>query len=113
MQSLPGQSSGGPHRWTTTQLAAGLMLAALVVYFNSLSAPFIFDDEPAILTNPTIRHLWPLNEALSPPGGGSGVTGRPLVNLSLAINYALGGLDVRGYHLFNLLLHGLSSLALF
>ena len=39
--------------------------------------------------------------------------GRPLVNLSFAINYAFGGLDVRGYHLVNLALHLLCGLLVF
>jgi hypothetical protein len=39
--------------------------------------------------------------------------GRPLVNFSFAVNYALGGLDVRGYHLVNLACHLLSGLLVF
>ena len=95
--------------------AAVIVLAALVAWHNSLSAPFIFDDEAVIQENPTIRHLSDLGTVLSPPavGGGSGVTGRPIVNLSLAINYALGGLEVRGYHWFNLIVHILAGLTLF
>jgi hypothetical protein len=47
----------------------------------------------------------------APPG--SGASGRPLVALSLALNYAIGGLDPRGYHVFNVLVHVLASIALF
>jgi tetratricopeptide (TPR) repeat protein len=91
---------------------AALVLAALAAYRNSLDAPFLFDDMPAILQNRTIRHLWPPWEALHPPVDGSGVSGRPLVNYSLAVNYAIGKLDVRGYHAMNLALHVLTTLAL-
>ena len=92
--------------------AAGLIaLAALVAYHNSLRVPFIFDDRQAVVENPTIRH-W--STALFPPGdNGSGVRGRPLVNLSLALNYAVGGLDVRGYHALNLLVHVSAALVLY
>ncbi len=62
--------------------------------------------------NPHIRHLWPIREALSAPRYCS-VNGRPVVCLTLAVNYAVGGLNVRGYHAFNLTLHLLSALALF
>jgi tetratricopeptide (TPR) repeat protein len=86
-----------------------LVLAAVAVYWNSLGAPFVFDDIPAVERNATIRQLWP---ALSPPTDGSGVSGRPLANLSLALNFAMGGLDVRGYHLANCGLHGLVALTL-
>lgn len=46
----------------------------------------------------------------SPPGGGSPVKGRPLVNLSLAVNYALGGTTVLGYQVFNPGVHLLVAL---
>jgi hypothetical protein len=49
---------------------------------------------------------------LSPPRD-TPVAGRPLVNLSLAVNYAIGGLDVRSYHVTNLALHLLVALAFF
>ena len=39
------------------------------------------------------------------PGRGESVAGRPLANWTLALNYAAGGLDVRGYHVVNILLH--------
>ena len=39
--------------------------------------------------------------------------GRPLVNFSFAANYALDGLNVRGYHLFNLICHLGSGLLIF
>ena len=89
-----------------------LMLAVLAVYRNSLNAPFLFDDSLAVVDNESIHHLWPPWQALSPPPDGSGATGRPLVNLSLAVNYAIGRLDVRGYHVMNLMLHILASLTL-
>jgi len=81
-------------------------------YHDSFQGPFIFDDVPSILDNPHIRHLWPLREAVSAPLDLT-VTGRPVVCLSLALNYALGGLNVWGYHAFNLAVHLLSALVLF
>ena len=41
------------------------------------------------------------------------VTGRPLLNLSLALNYAAGGLDIRGFHAANLAIHLAAALLLF
>ena len=38
---------------------------------------------------------------------------RPVVQLSLAFNYALGGLNVWGYHAFNFVIHVLAGLTLF
>ncbi|GJQ27571.1 MAG: hypothetical protein HBSAPP02_26030 [Phycisphaerae bacterium] len=93
---------------------AGLLiaLAGAGVYANSLNGPFVFDDQYSITENVYIRSLWPLREAVSAPYQ-STVSGRPVVAYTLAINYALGGLDVRGYHLFNVLIHLASGLLLF
>ena len=96
-------------------LASGaIAFAGVAAYANSFSAPFVFLDIPAIVSNPSIRHLWPLGPVLIPPSaGGLAVGGRPLVNLSLAINYALGGTNASGYHAFNLAVHILAALTLF
>jgi tetratricopeptide (TPR) repeat protein len=90
-----------------------LVVAGLLAYSNSFTGAFISDDVGSIRENPTIRHLWPIWRTLSPPHwGGLTVEGRPLINLSLAINYALGGYDVRGYHALNLVVHILAGLTL-
>lgn len=94
-------------------LGAVLALAALAAYRNSFSIPFFFDDGESIAENPTIRHLWPPGEALSPPHGGTGVANRPIVNLSLAINFAIGQLEVRTYHYANVFFHACAGLLLF
>ncbi|HEY5079078.1 MAG TPA: tetratricopeptide repeat protein, partial [Opitutaceae bacterium] len=44
--------------------------------------------------------------------GGSTVAGRPVLNLSLALNYAISGTGVWSYHAFNLAIHVLAGLAL-
>ena len=94
-------------------LAGGLLvIAALIAFRNSFSVPFLYDDVTAIPGNPTIRHLWPIGPVLSPPGRLT-TSGRPIINLSLAINYAFGQADVRGYHALNLAIHILAGLTLF
>ncbi len=93
-------------------VAAVLVLATIGAYHNSLGGPFIFDDVSAIHENLTIRQLWPIGQALSPPGGLS-VSGRPILNLSLAVNYALSKYDVQSYHIVNLAIHVLAALLLF
>ena len=91
-----------------------MVAAGLLAYQNSFTGPFIFDDPVSIQENPTIRHLWPIWQPLSPPHkGGITVEGRPLINLSLAVNWALGGDKVQGYHALNLAVHVLAGLALF
>ena len=88
-----------------------VVAAGLLAYYNSFTGPFVFDDEDSIQANPTIRHVWPISQVLSPPAT-AGVGGRPIINLSLAVNYALGGYDVWGYHALNLVIHILAGLTL-
>ena len=84
----------------------------------------------AIARNPTIRTLWPPSTPLSPPTACT-VAGRPIANLSFAVNYALAPPDARdvfapvagrpddflrnvwGYHFLNLVVHLAAALALF
>ncbi len=89
-----------------------ILAAVLLAYGNSFSGPFIFDDLPWIPENPHIRHLLPLWDALQAPHGGAG-TGRPLVCLTLALNYALSGLDPWSYHVANLAIHVSAAFVLF
>ncbi len=94
--------------------AAAIATAAIAAYSNSISVPFVFDDPFAIASNPTIRHLWPPWAPLFPPHGqGLTVEGRPLLNLSLALDYAVSGTRVWSYHATNLLIHILAGLTLF
>jgi Tfp pilus assembly protein PilF len=90
-----------------------IICVGLYAYRNSLRGPFVFDDVHAILNNPTIHQLWPPWQVLSPPQADTAVSGRGVVNLSLAVNYALGGLNVWGYHVVNLAIHILGALVLY
>ena len=99
--------------WSAGFVLLSLLLAGVVAYRNSFSVPFLFDDIASIPENPTIRQLWPPWGALTPPSSGESVTSRPIVNLTLALNYAIGGLHVEGYHGFNLAIHLLVAFALY
>jgi tetratricopeptide (TPR) repeat protein len=99
--------------WSVSLCLVLIVGAAFAAYHNSFSGPFVFDDVPAIVENPSIRHLWPLTRVMAPPLTAAGATGRPMVNLSLAVNYALGGTNVAGYHVLNLLLHVAVAVVLF
>jgi Flp pilus assembly protein TadD len=83
-----------PRKFAVALLAA----VALATYWNGLRAPFVWDDDIAITTNQSIHQI---TESLVPPLE-TPVSGRPVVNLSLAINYAFGELEPAGYHVFNL-----------
>lgn len=80
--------------------AFGIIAAMiLIAYSNTFTASFHFDDNPAINDNPTIKHVTMDNII----GILKGI--RPVVFLSLMLNYQLGGLNVVGYHIFNIAVH--------
>ena len=105
-------ATGQPSAAAILCLGGALVAAGLAAYANSLGGPFILDDLASIRDNPSIRHLLPLQSALWAPAH-TGSAGRPVLNLSYALNYAAGGLDVRGYHAANLAIHLLAGLVLF
>ena len=86
-----------------------LVAATLAAYAHTFSVPFVFDDVAAITQNPSLAHF---STALFPPDGLS-VSGRPLANLSFALNYALSRESVWSYHALNLALHVTNTLLLF
>jgi tetratricopeptide (TPR) repeat protein len=92
--------------------AALLVLCGVLVFANGLGGPFVFDDQTSIVSNAHIRQVLPLSETLSPPRE-TPVAGRPLVNLSFALNYAVSGLDPRGFRVTNLAIHLLAALVFF
>ncbi|WP_438481407.1 tetratricopeptide repeat protein [Oleiharenicola lentus] len=92
-------------------LGVVLLVGALVAaYANSFRVPFLFDDAESIANNPTIHRL--ASSWMPPAGRGITTSGRPLLNVSFAINYAIHGETVFGYHVANLLIHTLAALVL-
>ena len=86
-----------------------ILLSGLVAYFNTFGNSFHYDDEHSILENPHIRSLGNVPSYLVDPGAFSGLTEarmyRPLLLVTYALNYAVGGYEPFGYHLVNLVLH--------
>ncbi len=97
--------SRGPSPLVVLGLVAGV---AFVTFVNTLANPFFFDDADSVVENESIRSP---STAFSPHPD-SPTAGRPIVNLSFALNYAVGGLNPFGYHVVSLLLHVLATLVL-
>ena len=110
-----GEPSARASSWRAIMLAAGLIvLASLAAYSNSLHCALLFDDARNIVASGSIRRLWPIWDVfVVRDAGGVALHSRPVVNLSLAINYATGGLDTFDYHLTNLAIHVLAGLTFF
>jgi len=81
-------------------------VAGIAAYANSFSGVFLLDDYSHILLNDAIRDIGQLGAVLSEGR-------RPLVNLTLAINYALSEFDTPSYHVVNIAIHLLAGMTLF
>jgi tetratricopeptide (TPR) repeat protein len=104
-----------PSGWLVATLLA---LSIGVVYSRGLNAPFILDDDVTIRRNHSIVSLWPLIGTSEHPGPlrpppPLPTAGRPLVNLTFALNYWIAPTSLVGYHATNVLIHFASSLLLF
>lgn len=77
-----------------------IMFLATLIYSNSLSVPFLYDDIQNIVENPRIKRLTNLLD----------LSGTRYVGfLSFALNYYFGKLNLFGYHLVNLTIHILNA----
>ena len=96
--------------------------AGAAVYSSTFEAPFVFDDPTNIINNPLIRSfdyflssgkVQKLPADFVGPGLRLAFETRPVGFLTFALNYRLNGLDVWGYHLFNILIHIVNSVLVF
>src|SRR5258708_33231390 len=108
-------------RNSATPWFAVFAVTTAIAFSAGLRAPFVFDDLPSIRQNASIRHLVPLSVPLDPPAN-TAVSGRPVVQLSLAANYIINeslGIDEDGanatvsFHVVNILLHLCCGVLLF
>lgn len=84
-----------------------LIALTIAVYLNSFKGTWHFDDEKAILENQGIKHIESIPRILR------GYLDRPILQVTFALNYHFGGLNIWGYHLVNLLLHVLVVLLIY
>ncbi|TRY63668.1 hypothetical protein TCAL_08698 [Tigriopus californicus] len=97
-----------------------LFLLCLSVYWNSLDGSFVFDDVTAIRDNRDLRPHVPWQNLFANDFWGTPMykehshkSYRPLTVLTFRWNYALHGLNPMGYHLVNVILHGIVTLVFF
>ncbi len=95
--------------WRCLKLDLLLALFVATVHANGIWGAFVFDDPGSIVRNESIRDL---SNPFAILFGATFTTvvDRPMLNLSLAINYALGGIDPFGYHIFNILVHSINAI---
>jgi protein O-mannosyl-transferase len=82
-----------------------IIAMTILAYLTSFQGAFVFDDF-FYIDKPLITNFW---SAMTAPE----TVSRPLIGLTLAINYAISGRNPWSYHVFNLLIHLAAALALF
>jgi tetratricopeptide (TPR) repeat protein len=105
-------ASATQSRWFAVLSVVILVGAVVAVYWNSFSGAMVLDDFGWIRDNPSIHQLSSIGDVLFPKNMGF-LGGRPLLSLTLAINYEIGGTDPVGYHVVNFAIHLLAALTLF
>ena len=92
-----------------------LIIIGFLVYFNSINAPFIYDDNALVVNNVLIRsfsnipvlfkdifHLEIMGDSF-----------RPLQPISYMMDYKIWGLHPLGYHLTNIIIHIFNTILLY
>lgn len=88
----------------------GILLVAALAYARVLNGEFQWDDYGSVVENPRIRDLQDVLSGFLPALVRSG---RPVVDLTFALNHAAGGLAPFGYHLVNLAIHACAVVLVF
>ena len=108
---VPVRSSAASPAATRTArfgwLAALAAAFSALVYVNALDNPFVYDDFRTVLNNPSIEDVWAVSAIVYRE------MTRPVVNFSYALDRAISGGSLLGYHVTNVLLHVLNVLLLF
>jgi protein O-mannosyl-transferase len=99
---MPPTSAKPASRFSPWLVAAVIAMVVIAAHWPSLDGEFLFDDVGEIAENRSIRSLWP---PWRPMFEGGSLPHRPIPSYTFAVNYALHGLDPRGYHAVNIAIH--------
>ncbi|KAF0146401.1 MAG: hypothetical protein FD156_69 [Nitrospirae bacterium] len=82
---------------------AVIFLLSIFSYSRIFNGEFQFDDDTSVIENPYVNGAskYSCRNLAGSIGNGS----RPFTTITFALNYKLGGLDVRWYHLTNFFIH--------
>jgi Tfp pilus assembly protein PilF len=93
-----------------------IIFFTLICFSSALHGSFIYDDHPLIENHASIKSLSYIPRLFQenawgvdfPPGNY-----RPINNVTIALNFAINGLNPYGYHLVNIFIHILNSLLVY
>ncbi len=84
-----------------------IVVLGILIYSNTFNAPFVLDDNHSIVNSSSIKDVRHFIDLQSMYGN------RHIGFLTFALNYKMHGLDVTGYHIFNLVIHLLNALLVY
>ncbi len=88
----------------------------LIIYSNTIHAPFQWDDDEFIVNNPFIRNLdYSVNDSGSKELRilQGDLTNRYIGYVTFAMNYRAHGLSVTGYHIVNIAIHVANAILIY
>jgi tetratricopeptide (TPR) repeat protein len=91
------------------QVVALITICGLLLFFGSLQSPFLYDDAHSIVDNPHTQSLEPFKHKLT----FGDLLNRNVLLFTFALNRVIGGEQVLGYHLVNVLIHILVALLVY
>ncbi len=97
-----------PGRWRVPLVMCAIFLAVLLAYIPAMQCGFVWDDDFHVTQNQTLRTVDGLRRIWLEIGATPQYY--PLVHTTFWIEYHLWGHNPFGYHLVNVLLHGLAAL---
>ena len=87
-----------------------IVIVGFLAYSNTFHVPFVWDDRTAIVENPVIKNM----ENFFFNTKGYNYNPRRFIGyLSFSLNYFMGGLNVTGYHVVNLVVHIINALLVY
>ena len=86
-----------------------MLVVTLLVYSNTFTSVFQFDDIYHIVQKPDLKSL----DKFAKFSTWTHVNSRPVPMFTLALNFAMGGLGEPVYHVFNLIFHLLTGITMF
>jgi tetratricopeptide (TPR) repeat protein len=87
-----------------------VVILGVLCYSNTFQVPFVLDDPQQIGENPVIHDL---ANFFTNSSGHEYLPNRFIGNLTFALNYHFGGLNVVGYHVVNLVIHLANALLVY
>ena len=85
-----------------------LVLLTTVVYWNSVYSDFVFDDQQIVMQNPQILNIHSIGDIARAAMGW-----RQLLFFSYGLNYYWSGVDAKGYHVVNIVLHAINVILVY